>query len=252
MDRDAADPRLTGEYVRRLGSDDSSDNASDGVANDATDAGDVTLVGVVHNHPASKHRIRAVLDEVDPAVLGLELPPVAVPLYDFDADDWRTPPRFGGEMSTAIQAAATDRVVGIDGPDPGFVVRLVRNLLGEDASLSTARSVLSSLAGVTKRAVGCRLAAAVARTIGVRFDVSDPAAHDCSWADPPAAQARDERAQVERARTIAETFEQPATARVRDRTRDQHMASRLSDLRQEGDVVAVVGIAHLDPVCERL
>ena len=244
MDRDAADPRLTGEYVRRLGSDDSSDDASDGVADDATDAGDVTLVGVVHNHPASKHRIRA--------VLGLELPPVAVPLYDFDADDWRTPPRFGGEMSTAIQAAATDRVVGIDGPDPGFVVRLVRNLLGEGASLSTARSVLSSLAGVTKRAVGCRLAAAVARTIGVRFDVSDPAAHDCSWADPPAAQARDERAQVERARTIAETFEQPATARVRDRTRDQHMASRLSALQQEGDVVAVVGIAHLDPVCERL
>ena len=66
-------PRFTGEYVRRLGSDDSGDDASDGVADDATDAGDVTLVGVVHNHPASKHRIRTMLDEVDPAVLALEL-----------------------------------------------------------------------------------------------------------------------------------------------------------------------------------
>jgi len=239
------DPRLTGEYVRRL--------AGEAVDGDGPDsAGDVILVGVVHNHPASKYRIRTVIEEQEPAVLALEAPPLTVPLYEQDAADWRTPPQHGGEMSAAVQAAATDRVVGIDGPEPRFVVRLVRNLLADGASRSTWGPVLRSLASVTERAVGCRLAAAVARASGVRLPVDDPAGHDCDWGDAAAAQANDERAQVRQARTIAETFEQPATARVRDRTRNEHMAGRLAALRRTGDVVAVVGIAHLEPIADLL
>lgn len=243
MTAERTDPRVTGEHVRRLA----------GAAVDGPDcAGDVTLVGVVHNHPASKYRVRTVIEERNPDVLALEAPPLAVPLYEHDAADWRTPPQYGGEMSTAVQAAATDHVVGIDGPDPRFVARLLRNLLADGASRSTAGPVLRSLASVTKRAVGCRLAAAVARVSGVRPAVDDPASHGCDWTDAAAAQADDERAQVRQARTIAETFEQPATARVRDRTRNEHMARRLAALRRTGDVVAVVGIAHLDPLCDLL
>ncbi|MFC7081645.1 hypothetical protein [Halorussus caseinilyticus] len=52
---------MNDEYVRRL-----------------PDAG-VTLVGVVHDHPASVHRARAVVRERDPEVVALEAPPLAVP-----------------------------------------------------------------------------------------------------------------------------------------------------------------------------
>lgn len=232
------DPRITGEHVRRLPGEGGT--------------GAVTLVGVVHNHPASTYRVRAVLDAADPDAVALELPPLSIPLYEAYADDGRTPPPFGGEMSAAVQAATTDRVVGIDGPDPGFVARLSRTLVTDCASLSTASSALRSLLSATKRAVTCRLAARLARATGVRLEVDAPVGHECERADDPAAQASDERAQVRQARAIADSLEQPAATRVRDRTRNRHMACRLATLRQAGDVVAVVGIAHLGPLSERL
>lgn len=232
------DPRTTGEHVRRLPGEGGS--------------GAVTLVGVVHNHPASTYRVRAVLDAADPDAVALELPPLSIPLYEEYADDVRTPPSLGGEMSAAVQAATTDRVVGIDGPDPGFVARLARTLATDRASLSTASTALESLLSATKRAVTCRLAARLARTAGVRLEVDAPVGHECERADDPAAQASDERAQVRQARAIADSFEQPAATRIRDRARNQHMASHLATLRQEGDVTAVVGIAHLGPLSERL
>ncbi|MFC6768739.1 hypothetical protein ACFQE6_28125, partial [Natrinema soli] len=59
------DPRITPQFCRRLP--------------DST--GDLVLLGVVHDHPASIARVERVLQRVEPETLALELPPVAMPLY---------------------------------------------------------------------------------------------------------------------------------------------------------------------------
>jgi hypothetical protein len=230
------DPRLSGEYVRRL----------------SGEGADAVLIGVVHDHPTSTHRVRTVVEEVDPDVLALELPPLAVPLFERYAAGGRTPPAFGGEMSAAIQAAATDRVAGVDGPTPGFLARLTRILARKDAALSTARTVLGGLASATKHALVCRIAAGVAARTGVRLEVDAPVAHDCDRSDDPKRQAADERAQIRRARTVMNALEPADSDRFRKVAREAHMADRLSALRREGTVAAVVGIGHFDPLVGRL
>lgn len=232
------DPRLSDEYVRELPGGDES--------------GDLVLVGVVHDHPASKYRAKTVVESVEPDVLALELPPVAVPLYEeYSADD-RTPPAFGGEMSAAVQAASTDRVEGIDGPTLGFLVELLGTLSRSGATWRTVRSVLRSLAAITGTAARCRLAASLSRRAGVRVEVDAPTVYDCRWTDEPHTQAEDERDQVRRARAVANVFGTPDAVRVRETVRETHMAERLSTLRGEGSVVAVVGIDHLEPLVELL
>jgi len=233
---DSEDPRITGDYVRRLSGAD----------------GDVVLVGVVHDHPASKYRVQTVIEERDPETLALELPPLAVPLFEVYAEDDRTPPTSGGEMSAAIQAAGTDRIVGVDGPSPRFVARLARTLYRDDASLGTARRVLGSLASVTRHAVTCRLAATLTRRLGVEVDVDSPVEHDCAVTDEPRVQADDEQSQIRQVRHVLNAFEPASSAKFRTETREAHMADRLDSLRSAGDVVAVVGIDHLEPLCERL
>jgi len=233
------DPRTTGENVRLL------DAPGD-------DCNDVVLVGVVHDHPASKHRVRTTVDDVEPDVLAVELPPLAVPLFERYATDERFPPVFGGEMSAAIRAAETDAVVGIDGPAPGFLLRLVRNLRREDSSASTVRRTLAGLASVTRHAVTCRLAASVAALTPVRPAVDGRVDHDCGPDDDPREQAADERDQIRRARAAMSVFGPSRATRLRDETREAHMASRLSTLRKDGRTVAVVGIDHLDAVADRL
>ncbi len=230
------DPRVAGEHVRQL----------------PGEHGTLTLVGVVHDHPASTHRVRAVLERTDTEVLALELPPLTVPLYEEYADDSRTPPPFGGEMSAAIQAATTGRVVGVDGPSPAFIARLLRNLVIDAASPGTAWSVLRTLPPVAKQAILCRLASVLAVRADLRVEVDSPTSHSCDPGDTPTEQAADEQSQIDRARLMSRAFTPPAAARVRTLTRNQHMASRLSTVRRSGDTVAVVGIAHLDPLGDRL
>lgn len=89
------DPRLNNDYLRTLPPRDS----------DIT----VTLVGVVHDYPASIYRVRRLVEAHDPAVLALELPLLAIPLYREYARDEGFPPSLGGETSTAVQAASTDQ-----------------------------------------------------------------------------------------------------------------------------------------------
>ena len=48
-----SDPRVTGEYVRQL----------------SGAHGTLTLVGVVHDHPASIYRVQHVIERVDPEIL---------------------------------------------------------------------------------------------------------------------------------------------------------------------------------------
>lgn len=233
----ADDPRLDEEYVRVIAGD---------------DAGDVVLVGVVHDHPASAYRVGSVVESRRPAVLALEVSPIALPMFQAYADDAETPPRSGGELSAAIQAADDARVVGIDGPSRRFATSLVRRLVDERPSQDTFRRVLDGLASVTKQALACRIAGAVAARTSFRVAVDDPVDHDCSPTDAPEVQARDESKQVRRVQHTLSVLDRPDWIRVRDETREACMAGRLTDLRAEGDVVAVVGMGHLDAVAEHL
>ena len=147
----AADPRLDEAAIERVGG--------------------VVLVGVLHDHPASTYRARTVVGAMDPDVLALELPPLAVPLAAHHAADERTPPALGGEMSAAVQAADTDRVVGIDGPSVGFLRYLAAELFAERAAPATVRRTAAALRSVTSRAVARRVTAAVA---ALTAEVLDP------------------------------------------------------------------------------
>lgn len=243
---DDGDPRLRDEYVHT----------------ESGPTGDVTLIGVVHDHPASVYRTQAVVRERDPEVVALEAPPLAVPLYETYARNasaetrrtTETPPTFGGEMSAAAQVAAEIEasVVGIDAPTGDFLGRLVRNCWKEDASARTLRRVFSGVASVTRHALVCRTAAAVASRTGFRVEVDSPVEHDCRVSDSPKAQARDERQQATQTQSLLRAFDTPEPVRLRDDTREEHMAARLRSLRSRGSVVAVVGLDHLDGIVAEL
>lgn len=231
-----SDPRMNDEYVRRL------------------PESDLTLVGVVHDHPASIYRARAVVRGHDPDVVALEAPPLATPLYRAYARDSRTPPEFGGEMSAAAQAAAEcdAAVVGVDAPTVGFVGRLARNCWRERASPGTVRRLASGVAAVTRHALVCRVAAAVASRTSLRVEVDAPVEHDCDHCDPPAKQAQDERRQAQRSRSLLRALDPPQPVRLRDETREEYMADKLESLQRRGETVAIVGLDHLDAVAEQI
>lgn len=238
MDQDP-DPRLTGEYVREV----------------SGTAGAVTLVGVVHDHPASCCRVQHHVRKTGPEILALELPPSAVPLFREYASTSRTPPVFGGEMSTAVQAAEGATVVGIDRPTGSFCLKLVRNLLRERPSPAAVRKVLRNTVAAMRHALVCRLTASVAARTSVRIEVDSPTDHLTDRTDSPAVQADDERTQVRRSRTFMNAFQTSSSSRasrLEDATREEQMAERLTDLSSDGSVVAVVGIDHLDPLVELL
>lgn len=233
------DPRLKSRYVRHL-------------LPARTNAAPITLVGVVHDHPASVHRVRSIVESESPAALALEIPPIAFPLFEEYAADERTPPAFGGEVSAAIQAADC-RAVGIDGPSRRFFRTLLETCWHERPSPSTLRRLLAGVASVCEHALRCRLAATVARRADVRVEVDDPVIHDCDHADDPATQAEHEARQVRTSTTLLRALCAPHDD-LRDRTREACMADELRRLRDgsDGPVVAVVGIGHLDALEERL
>lgn len=235
---DERDPRTTGDYVRWLSG--------------SEDDGDVIVAGVVHEHPASTYRVRSLVDRIDPDVLALELPPMAVPLLERYATDEQIPPASGGEMSAAIQATPRSEVVGIDGPTLAFLWRLLGDVYRSDVGVSTVRTLLSGLVSVTKDAIACRLAATVGGSTGVRSAGDSTAEYECGWSDPPSKQATDERAQIRRATSVRNVFGESSAVTLRDAAREAHMADRLASLRRTGTVVAVVGVDHLEPVAERL
>ncbi|APW97476.1 hypothetical protein CHINAEXTREME_06690 [Halobiforma lacisalsi AJ5] len=235
------DPRVTRQFCRRLPGAD----------------GDVTLLGVVHDHPASVGRVERVLEVVDPETVALELPPAAVPLYEAYARDAATqsaPPRFGGEMSAAIRAAPDAEVVGIDAPNWSFLRRLLTRLVADRASAETARRVVSSLGAASREALTCRIAATVtnATSMTVARDEHEPIEYDCDHDDPPERQAAHERSHVAGVRALLGGVDDGALA-YRDDTREECMVDRLETLRHEaGDVVAVVGIDHLETIADEL
>jgi pheromone shutdown protein TraB len=238
---DDTDPRMQTRYVATV-------DGTDG----ETDKGAVTLVGVVHDHPASVYRARRVAAERDPDVLALELPPLAVPLYESHATGGNTPPAHGGELSAAVQAAETDDVVGIDGPSVGFVEKLARRLVRDRASPRTVARLLRSLASVSGSALACRLAGVVTARTPLRVTVGSPTPHGTTWLDSAGEQADDERHQIRTATAVMDAFETAPSSQYRSESRERHMADRLAALRERGDVVAVVGAGHFDALCDRL
>jgi pheromone shutdown protein TraB len=229
------DPRIDDDHVR--------------VVSGTGGRGDVLIVGVVHDHPASVYRARRVVSVVDPAVLALELPQLAVRLFRRYAAEEKRPPRSGGEMSAAVQAA-TGRVVGIDAPSTGFAVDLAGRLRREVDSVRTVRRVLGETARLTTHA----MATYAAGVTGVEALTSP-------WRDgfdtfeterSPEQQAAHERRHRSRGRLLSSAFEAPTHVRLLDEVRENVMARRIAALAVEGDVVAVVGHQHLEPLADRL
>jgi len=234
--RTTTTPRITGEHLRSID----------------TPTGTVTLVGVVHDHPASAFRVRTVVTDRDPDILALELPPLSLPFFERYAEDTRTPPVFGGEASAAIQASTADHVVGIDGPTLPFLRRLAATLYHEGGSIETVRGVFDGLVSVTKNTLRCRLAGSLAAMTSIRLEVDSPVTYAIDRVDSPGRQAENERHQIARARAVMDAFEPSRATSFGDDVRETHMADRLAEFRDDGDVVAVVGRHHLDSVAEQL
>ncbi|WP_265108890.1 hypothetical protein [Halosolutus halophilus] len=228
------DPRVTPRFYRRI-----------------PGSTDFHLVGVVHDHPASVARVEHVLDAVDPDVLALELPPAALPLYRAyarDGDGDGDPPRFGGEMSAAIRAADAE-VVGIDAPNWSFLRRLVTRLVADRVPASTARRVISNVGGATRSALTCRIAATLTHATSMTVACDDPIEYECTHTDPPAEQAAHERSHVAGVQALLGSVDTDGSALAyRDETRERCMVDRLEDVRSIGEIVAVVGVDHLETI----
>ncbi|WP_255170642.1 hypothetical protein [Natrononativus amylolyticus] len=224
------DPRITDQFCRRV-----------------VDDGAVTLLGVVHDHPASIARVELVLEAASPDVLALELPPAAIPLYRMYARDPSPAPRFGGEMAAAIRAADGVDLRGIDAPSWSFLRQLVHRLVGERVAPSTARRVLSSVGSATRTAVTCRLAATLTHATSMTVAYDDPIEYDCDHTDSPERQAAHEQAHVAGVQALLGGADASAVA-YRDETRERCMIDRLEAARRQGSVVAVVGVDHLEAI----
>ncbi|MDZ7730206.1 MAG: hypothetical protein U5K37_03545 [Natrialbaceae archaeon] len=201
----------------------------------------VTLIGVVHDHPASIHRVEALIEHLQAPILALELSPLLVPVFETRAESATTGP--GREFQAAIAASESPRVVGIDGPTLGFLATLISTIHIDDHTVRTGLTTLREVCRATVQGVSYRL--------GRECDATE-VTHDVSLADTPARQASDERQQVKTATAISNAFDPSAAVACRDETRERYMARRLERLRTSGPVVAIVGHDHLDPIAEHL
>lgn len=212
----------------------------------------VLVVGCVHDHPASVYRVRGLVDALRPDVVGVELPGLAVPLFERvgrDADR-----SSGGEMSAALATGADvdARRVGIDTLDATFVRSLAAKLRRESPSFATLRRVFDSVSSVGRHALTCRLSAALGR-FGTAAPVTKRAYdHDVDHSAPAADQAADERRQVTRSLSVLRALERPVASDVVDGAREETMAANLCSLRSDGSVVAVVGFDHLSGITDSL
>ncbi|MFP8952883.1 hypothetical protein ACLI4Z_07925 [Natrialbaceae archaeon A-arb3/5] len=235
------DPRITDRFCRRL----------------RGSSGDLYLLGVVHDHPASIGRVRRVLESVEPDFLALELSTAALPLYRAyardEAGNEAAPPRFGGEMSAAIRAAPDADLVGIDAPNWSFLRRLVTRLIADRVAPATAKRVISSLGGATREVLACRVAATLTHATSMTVTRDDPIEYDCTREDSPADQAAHERSHVASVQALLGSVETDGSALAyRDETRERCMIDRLETIRTRGDTVAVVGIDHLETLATEL
>lgn len=208
--------------------------------------GSVLLVGVVHDHPASVGRVARLLERTSPDVLALELPPLAVPIFRTYARDVYTPPRLGGEMSTAIQAAGDVHTVGIDEPNGEYLRALVGRIRREGATDDVLQTVAKDVAKGLGHALACRVGAVIGTLTPIRLRLYTHIEYECTLLDSPAAQAAHEANHLAQQQAFLRAIETPAATALIDGSREESMASKLRTIREESDVVAVVGMEHLD------
>lgn len=224
-----SDPRISDEYVRLIERPQSP----------------VVLVGVVHDHPASIHRVEAVIDGLSPSIVGIELPSLLVPVFEQHVADGAD---VGGEMAAAIQAAGSTPVVGIDVPGPGFLRAMGAELLGEAAGTGPTIRTLRESWRLTSNAVLARLAHEGIPRLPTVTDLEFGHEYDLPDRPTPELQAEHEAKHVRRSTTLLRTFEPPAATRLVDRIRERHMARRLGELDGDGPLVGVVGHGHIDEI----
>lgn len=227
------DPRVSSESVHLIPQFDS--------------LGDVLLVGVVHDHPASIARVGHILTAITPDVLALELPSLALPLFKeyADGDD---PPSLGGEMSMALWAAGPVHTVGIDAPSGGYVRQLARRIWEGDLSGQTLRALIEDLGTSLRQAVTCRVGGVLGALTGVLIQPYPNLEYDCSMMASPDVQAAHETDHIETQQAFFNAVEIPEERSLMDEIRETSMALRLHGLRQDGTVIAVLGVQHVEPV----
>lgn len=236
------DPRVDPEQFRVF-------ESSDGVP--------LLVAGCVHDHPASVFRVRALVESLRPDAVGVELPGLAVPLFErVGRESEREPGRgdVGGEMSAALAAGAAVGAerAGIDTMDGRFVRALAREIRTESPSRETIGRVLGSVCTVGRHALSCRVSAALGR-FGSTTPVAERAYdHDVDRSAPAAVLAADERRQLTRSRSVLGALERPVANEVVDAAREETMVANLVDLVDSQSVVAVVGFDHLSGITDRL
>lgn len=232
-----ADPRITGEHLRCV--------------DHAGELGSVLLIGVVHDHPASEYRVNQLVNRVDPDVLAVELPPLAIDLFSQYADDPEVPPQYGGEMSIAIQAA-DGLIAGIDAPSRQYLRLLLSRWRTGVDSPSIALSVLNDLLRMSAHAIATKLGALLGRFSGHRPLLYSPIRYDSSTFDSPGAQATHEASHLQKRDAFLRAIEQPRPIAIVDDLRETAMVERITSLRASGDVLVVLGLEHLEPVAKQL
>ncbi|MFC7177159.1 hypothetical protein [Halosegnis marinus] len=149
-------------------------------------------------------------------------------------------------MSAASQAAGDVPTVGIDAPSRTYLRLLAAELLANPAPRGVVRALARDLVSGVGHALACRLGALVGAVTPVRLRLYSHIEYDCSLLDDPTVQADHEAAHVGQRQAFLRAIETPpAIARI-DAVREAAMATRIRELRAAGDVVAVVGIEHLD------
>lgn len=221
---------------------------------DGPDGDPLLVVGCVHDHPASIYRVRSLVESLHPDVVAVELPGLAVPLFERVGRDSGADSPSGGEMSAALAASAEigSRSAGIDTLDTRFARSLVAELRRESPSLGTLKQVFDAVSNVSGHALSCRLSAALGR-YGTPTPVTKRAyEHDVDQSTSPTKQAADERRQLTRSLSVLRALERPVANDVVDTAREETMVANLRSLRTDGSVVAVVGFDHLSGITELL
>lgn len=155
-------------------------------------------------------------------------------------------------MSTAMQAAGEVHAVGIDAPNRVYLRLLVAQLATRPLTGGVIPSVLTDLLRSSAQAVACRVGALVGSITPLRLRVYSPIAYDATLLDSPSEQVTHEAELLSQQRAFVDAIQIPQSNQVIDRAREESLVARLRDLRMDGDVIAVVGLEHIDAIEELL
>ena len=234
---DDQDPRIASRYFR--------------IIPGCIGLGSILLVGVVHDHPSSEYRVHRTVRATKPMFLGLELPPLSIPLFELFANDQETPPQFGGEMSIAIQGSEATPV-GIDSPSLPYLWLVLKHLIKHPPHEDPSRILLRDLVSATGHTLLTGLGAVFGQVTPFRPRLYHPIRYDCSLFDSPDEQASHERRHIEKRYTLLSAIKEPEAIATIDRLRENVMIDRLRAMRLRGDVIGVIGLEHLEPIYEGL